>query len=394
MLTLRTIDTTQAIRAHAGDWDDLWRRSGVELPTKRAALMVQWIERFAAQAPFRALVVEEDGRWLAALPLIGRRLGPVMHVGTLPVNSWSSGGDLLLDAACDQPRVLACLLEGVRRLPWPLLWFDTVEIEEPRWTAFRAACERHALPVSHHVQLEMGLVDIGDDWDEYRERWSKSLRQNMRRLFRKAQGQGSLRLEVLDRLSPAEVEPQLVRGLEVEDRSWKGPAGTSVLRSPGMRDFFVGQARQLAEWNQLQLAFLLLNEWPIAFEYGYCAGGVHFAHKTGYDEAYRDLSPGRLLTMLLLERNHRDPSTRLTNCMGMLTAADARWCTRVRRVGRLVVGTGGPLGNTCLFGYREVWPLVRKLRRVLRYEVPTRKFEPGCAEPSKPSQEPVGAVQP
>ncbi len=75
MLTLRTIDTLDAFRPAAEAWDDLWRRSGVALPTKRAPLLIQWIERFAPHAPFVALVVEENGRWLAALPLVGRRLG-------------------------------------------------------------------------------------------------------------------------------------------------------------------------------------------------------------------------------------------------------------------------------------------------------------------------------
>jgi CelD/BcsL family acetyltransferase involved in cellulose biosynthesis len=353
--------------------------------------LAQWIDHFAPHAPFVALVVEQDGQWVAALPLVERRLGGLLPAATLAVNSWSSGGDLLLDAVGEQDHVLDCLVKGVRQLPWPLLWMDTMEVQEPRWTAFRTACQRAGLATSQHVQLEMGLIDISHDWDGYQRRWSKNLRQNIRRLLRKAEGQGTLRLEVLDDLSPDDVESQMVRGLEVEDRSWKGKAGTSVLRSPGMRQFFVDQARQLAAWNELQLSYLLLDDRPIAFEYGYRSAGVHFAHKTGYDDAYRDLSPGRLLTMLLLKRDHGDPSVVLTNCMGILTEADAKWCTRVRPVGRLVVGTGGPVGAACLLGYREVWPTVRKLRTLLGREAPPR-LRPGCAPAAEPSQQRVEIV--
>jgi CelD/BcsL family acetyltransferase involved in cellulose biosynthesis len=378
MPRLRIIDTTREIRTTAEAWDDLWRRSGVALPTKRAALVAQWIDHFAPRERLIAIVVEEHGEMLAALPLVSTRLGRVLPAARLPVNCWSSAGDLLLDPSCDQERVLACLIEAIRRLPWPLVWLDTFEAEEPRWVAFREACRALGLPIAYRHQFDLGLIDIGDNWSEYQSRWSKNLRQNMRRWLRKARAQGTLRLEVLDDLVPEQVEEFLVSGLEVEDRSWKGPAGTSVLRVPGMRAFFVEQARQLAAWNQLQLAFLRLDDWPIAFEYGYRSEGVHFAHKQGYDEAYGDLAPGRLLMMQLLEHDHHHPETHLVNCMGMLTGALAKWCTRVQPIGRLVVGTGGWLGNFCVRGYREVWPSVQRIRRGRKSAVTPQPVTLGC----------------
>jgi hypothetical protein len=153
-------------------------------------------------------------------------------------------------------------------------------------------------------------------------------------------------------------------GWQVEDRSWKGPAGTSVLKSPGSREYFLDQARELAQRGELQLSFLRLGGQPIAFEYGYRAGGVYFSHKVGYDAEFRDLAPGQLLMMLLLERDHLDPTMRLTNCMGVLTEAVAKWCTRGRPIGRLVVGTGGRVGKACVLGYRAAWPWVRRLRGI------------------------------
>lgn len=380
MPTLRILDTTREIRAAAAEWDDLWQQSGTALPTRRAALLAHWIDHFAPNSSIRAIVVEHRGRLVAALPLVSKRLGSVLPVGTLPANCWSSAGDLLLDRNCDHEAVLACLIEGVRRLPWPLLWLDFAETDEPRWKAFRTACGRAGLRVDDHFQFALGLIDVGDDWEAYRRRWSKNLRHDMTRRLRKAKKQGVLQFDVYSDLAPDEVEPLLVTGFEVEDRSWKGPAGTSVLRSPGMLEFYVEQARQLAALKQLRLSFLRLNGWPIAFEYGYQAGGVHFSHKAGYDGAYRDLAPGQLLMMMLLERSHRGGESHLHNCMGILSSAVAKWCTRVRPIGRLVVATAGPIGAASMFGYRALRPVARRLRGVAgRKGAVQSAVAPGCA---------------
>ena len=62
------IDSLAGLRAAAADWDDLWWRSEVTMPTCRAELVAGWVEQFAPRADFRALVVEDQGQWVAAGP--------------------------------------------------------------------------------------------------------------------------------------------------------------------------------------------------------------------------------------------------------------------------------------------------------------------------------------
>lgn len=374
MYALRTIDTTCELRARAAAWDDLWHRSGVDLPTKRAVMLAQWVDHFAPRARFVTLAVEDSGELVAALPLVGTRLRGVIPAAALPVNSFASGGDLLLDPSCDRACVLACLMEGLHRLSWPVLWIDTIELEEARWKAFAAACRQAGLPIQTRRQFDVGLIDVGSDWQAYKSRWSKNHRKDMRRRLNRARCQGELRLEVYDSLASDQVERYLTIAWEVEDKSWKGVAGTSVLRTPGSRQFYLRQARQLADWGQLQISFLHLNDRPIAFEYGYRVNGTYFSHKVGYDDACRALAPGQLLLMMLLERDHRDPGVRLMNSMGIITKAVAKWCTKARPIGRILVGLGGPVGSACVFGYRSVWPAMNRLRT--RRELPS--FAPGC----------------
>ena len=175
--------------------------------------------------------------------------------------------------------------------------------------------------------------------------------------------EGELTLNVLRDVRPENIESLLRRGFEVECRSWKGAKGTAVLNSPTIFNFYCRQARQLAEWGQLQLTFLELAGRPIAFEFGWNAKGVYCSPKVGYDEEFRHLTPGQLLRQELLQRFFADPDQKLFDFVGPLAEATAKWITRSYPVGRLVVSTQCP-GSRALLGalrrYR-VWSEKRTL---------------------------------
>ncbi len=119
------------LRCQAALCDDLWWRSDCTTPALRAELITLWMEHFAPRAPFHALVVEDQGQWVAALPLVGRRVAGVVPVAATVGNAWTSCADLLWDAAADADARLAvgdALVEAMARLPWHLLW-----LESPPW---------------------------------------------------------------------------------------------------------------------------------------------------------------------------------------------------------------------------------------------------------------------
>ena len=93
------LDSLKALRDAAEAWDDLWRRSDATLPTLRAELLAQWVEHFARPGDFHAVAVEVSGLWVAALPLVRRKIGRVLTVAAMPCNEWASCGELLWDAS-------------------------------------------------------------------------------------------------------------------------------------------------------------------------------------------------------------------------------------------------------------------------------------------------------
>jgi CelD/BcsL family acetyltransferase involved in cellulose biosynthesis len=334
-------------------WDDLWQRSDTTSPTLQASLIAQWVEQFTVHGAcgrvtgsFCALVVEQDGRWMAGLPLVEKRMAGVFRVGTWPANEWSDSGDLLLDPAVDPKPVLDVLADAMDLLPWRVLRLGDVPIETARWQQALVAFERAGLPFHFRPEMLPGRIDTQGDWDTYRQTWSSRHRQQMARHARDLARQGRVELQVLDQLAPDEVEPWLSLGFEIEDRGWKGRQGTSVRRTPGMFAFYLEQASELARRGELTLALLLLDDQPIAFAYGMSAKGTYRSYKVGYDPEFSQYSPGQLLRYRLIERCFQD----VRHC-GIEyitpTPAHLHWRPERYQVGRLLVARRTVFGR-CL----------------------------------------------
>ena len=224
------------------------------LPTARAELLAQWLERFAQHKDFHAFAVEEDGRFVAALPLISRRLAGLLSVGTLPCNPWSPCGELLLDPAADTDAALDAILDAAGDASWQWLWLNDTVVHSSRWREFVQACDRADAARATHERYHVARIEIGPDWDFFQKNLSRAHRQATSKAARRLNDEGDVRFEMQSHLEPRDVRPWLEKVFEVEDRSWKGMRGSSVLRSPGMFEFFLAQAEQLAQWGQLEIA--------------------------------------------------------------------------------------------------------------------------------------------
>ncbi len=362
-MDFRKLDSVESIRAAAPAWDSLWQRSGVTMPTARAELVAQWVEHFAPGRALQALVVVKDGEFLAALPLAGRRIRRLLTVGDVTWNEWSPSGELLLDPQCDVDAVLGCLLDGLTRLGWPLLWLDLAPIESPWWRSFLDVIGHRQLSADVHPRYRIGQVELSGDFDAYLSSRSKNLRRNLRRDAKRIADVGGTSLEWRCQFNAELIEEELRRVFEVEDRSWKQSHGQTVLRMPGMFEFYCRQARQLAEWGMLRIATLEVGGRPIAFEMGWTAKRVYHSFKVGFDAVYRDYGPGHLLRRAIVERLCQSRDADTIDFQGPMTEALAAWSTRTYPIGRIVLAADGFAGRLALAGYRSMSRLMRGVRK-------------------------------
>ena len=244
------LDSLDALRATAEAWDDLWRRSDATLPSLRAELLAQWVEHFARPEDFHAVAVEAEGRLVAALPLVRRKIAGLLDAGTMPCNEWSASGDLLLDSSL-QPNATLC---PARRAGGGDPRNALAAAVARRGRAGGAALAgfaggvllRAGMTVAEHPRWQVGRVEIDHDWPAYKARWSRKHRQKMAWSLRRLAARGKMRLAVYSPSAPDEAAAMMRPCFEIEDRGWKGAAGTSVLRTPGMAEFFTRQAELAA----------------------------------------------------------------------------------------------------------------------------------------------------
>jgi CelD/BcsL family acetyltransferase involved in cellulose biosynthesis len=274
----------------------------------------------------------------------------------MPHNEWSPAGDLLLDRNGDAAAAARALVAGLGELPWSFLRLDMVPVEAPHWRAFRNALADAGVPHDCRRLFDVGMIDLQGDWTEYRKSWSKNHRRNITKAGNRLRRDGDLDFELLSSIADGEVEPLLRRGFEVENRCWKGKAGTSVLQSPGMFEFYAGQARLLARAGHLRIALLNHRGRTVAFEYCLAAKGTFHSLKTGYDATFARFSPGQLLTQALLHRLFQDADHQHVDFMGPLSDAMASWRPRLYPIGSLAVARPGLAGRLMMHAYTRWRP--------------------------------------
>jgi len=361
-LRLRQLTSIGEIRAIAPAWDRLWERSEVAMPTARAELVAQWLEHFAPTATLCVLVVEHGDELAAALPLAAKRRQGLLAAGDLTWNCWSPNGEFLLDPSADAPAVLGILAEAVQGAPWPLLWLAFVSLESRRWQSLLGAFDRLGLWTNARPHYRIGQVELAGRFANYEAGRSANLRRSLRKDLRRLERDGPVELRLWRQFAAGEVEQRLRRAFEIEHRSWKRDGGQTVLDTPGMLEFYCRQARQLAEWGSLQIAFLEHRGRPIAYEVGWVAKGVYHSFKVSYDADYRAFGPGHLLRWRLIEALFDQRDVQVVDYQGPLTEALASWATRSYAIGRLLVTPPRLAGRALAAGYRTLAPVVRRLR--------------------------------
>jgi len=361
---LRQLESVEQLRATAAAWDDLWRQSETTIPTARARLVAIWLDHFARGATFRALVVDDGDRTLAALPLVERRVCRFVRCGGLTSNCWSPNADLLVNPSTDVEGMVDMLAGAMESMAWPLFWFDLVPIAQPGWQALVAALRRRGLRVDVHPRWEVGQIVLRGDVEAYLGSRSKNLRRSLRRDAEHLEKEAPLELHLEERFTAELAETRLREIFTIEDRGWKGAGGGSVLRHPSMFEFYRQQACQLAKWDALRVARLLHGERTIAFDLGWMGRGVYHSYKVGYDPDYRRFGPGHLLRERLVRALAPRGDVRAIDFQGPQTEALAAWSTRSYPIGRLVIAQRRLVGRALWSAYHVLARAARLWRKV------------------------------
>ena len=352
----------QALVDIQDEWNALWSRADVTYPGVRAENIAIWMQQFETDRELKLVTVWEQEQLVAALPLYDKERKFGSAVWSLTCNCWADSGDLLLDPEHPSQDLCEALVSVLGKDAWSLLQLKSIATETPRWQSFIGVLRSNGHRLRESVGDAIALTDVLNDWPAYQASWSGNHRAAVKKGIKRLKSLGDLQAECFRTGEEAELNSILEACFLLEDRTWKGESGTSIVKSD-MQDYFRKEARIMMQNEMLHLWQLKLDGQLIAFEYCPVAKGVVYSNKISFDPDHSRNSPGNVLRFFQHEFYQQESQYHLFDMMGITCKNKAKWATRVYATGNITAAKGIrgnaalTLANLCKPPVSEAEPL-------------------------------------
>jgi hypothetical protein len=308
MITVRLFPGEAGIRALA----PAWRSLTAQLPFKRHFHHVEWYLALAHTFELHKMVelqcvavFSDAGRLVAVFPFRFRRA----QIGTIQLNAVRLASDYV-DAETARDFVLApglaqtnFLQDFVRYMAESDRAWDVIEMLGLLEDSAAVAALKHCpdLPILYTPGGAWGRVEFiscGDDARPF-DRLSKGFKQNLRTANNKLNSKQVTFQSARTEIGLIKLLPEF---LKVESSGWKGEIGTSVSKIPAAATFVHQLISQFAPGGGCEIHVMRVDNEPIASLFGIVPDSTWYIFRTGYDEAYRHVSPGHLIIENLLKQ--------------------------------------------------------------------------------------------
>lgn len=283
------------------EWDEALEAGPDPAPALQHDVLCMWLENFAAGQEPLAFLARREGRIAAAL---GLTIGPGVVDG-IPVTlarSWANahstrGGPLL---GSDGIEALPGLVRRIREADWDVLHLRDVPREGDVLDTLTQCLRAQGFLVGFDHPMDSPYIPLPASFDDLFQRLDRHFRQNLRRRRRRLAEHGELGFEVVT--GGDDLDAALEDALVIEAAGWKGHGGTAIRSRPDQVGFYSAWVRLLARDRRLRLCFLTVGGRRIAFHLGFVSRRRYWLPKCGFDESFRECSPGQLLMEDVLRR--------------------------------------------------------------------------------------------
>jgi len=237
------------------------------------------------QSMLLAFVVRGD-RVLAILPLMGRDGEHWYSLGHLYTSLFS-----LSLAQNDRQAILACLVEGLSRLPAHSLRLAPVAEDDDRLHSLQKAMESSGFLCHRYFRFYNWIHRLQDEtFADYMAARPTRVRNTIARKRRKLEREHGYCIRLY---TGNDLQKGLADYNAVHTASWKA--------KELFGGFVEGIAVSLSDRGWLRLAVLYIEEKPAAAQFWFVAHGKASIFKLAYDEAWKRYSPGSILISYLME---------------------------------------------------------------------------------------------
>lgn len=286
-----------------------------------------------------------------AAPLV-----PLYEVSSLPV--------LDHDHAAEAARALMRYLLASRDLPHALL-LPLLPLDGPCYAALSEASRQTGSRISIYERWTRPVMvpQPGDDLERYLRRSLGSSYKKRMQQFRAVAKHGALTFR--RSRGPAALDA-LEAFLTLEAAGWKGAAGTAIACIPTHAAYIRRMAELFAEADALQIDTLLLDGRVLAMGLLVESGNRRHFLKIAYDEAQARHSPGRTLTIAMLQADlaGTPPAFFDSGAGEGVDAGTYAWGER-REMGNVIIRIGpGRPSPAHIAAFSRMW--LRRLREAAR----------------------------
>jgi len=314
----------------AAEWDEL-----VDHVRGAPFLRPGWIEawwRAFGRGTLACLLLRRSGRLAGIVPLLRGR-----STVRSPTNAHTPlFGIVAEDGDAVRELVSAMLTDSARRVV--LSHIDATDLEP--WLRAEANAAGRSLVVTL-VQRSPYLC-LGAGWAAVEQRLGARRAAEIRRRYRVLDRAGRVSVRIAD--GSQDRSALLEQGFGLEASAWKGAAGTAIVSRSDTRAFYAAITSWAAARGWLRLAFLCLDERPLAFHLALEQGGVWYLVKGGYDPSFRHVGPGKLLLHEMLRHACNMRSERF-EFLGDEESWKAEWATESRPCHLVEAFTRSPFGR-------------------------------------------------
>ncbi len=250
-----------------------------------------WFENLSATAVdsdqrlLLASVIDRDDV-LAILPLLQRPDGS--HESFC--HRYSSHYSVLLRTDSDQAGVLACLADGLHRLPAHSLQLQPFDKDDANIALLQQALEDQGYSCHCGFRFFNWVYDVcGKSFDAYLAERPAKLRNTITRKQRKLEREHDCEIRLY---THSELQRALADYNTVYRASWKA--------KELFPEIIAGLVQRFSAQGWLRLAVLYIDKQPAAAQLWFVVGGKASIFRLAYDETWARYSPGSILTRYLM----------------------------------------------------------------------------------------------
>jgi CelD/BcsL family acetyltransferase involved in cellulose biosynthesis len=286
------------------EWQTLFRAAGAS-PFLTFEWLSTWHEWLGSGREPLLLCAREDGQLVGLLPLAveERRLwkcfGKLQRLSFL--GEAFGGADYLDVIALPERRaaVSALLFDHLaQRGGFDLLELEGFATDSPNFAAllarFSAAASFNVRQTPHYTCPQ---VELNSDWPTFlaNSRRRDNFKQKLRRIRQRYEFDYRVVTEA------AEIEAAFERYYKLHENRWAGHGGSDATGHARLREFQRAAVSRLAATGLLRFEELWIDGECRASNYGLDDGVNFYFYSAGYDQAWRNMSPGLVLTGLSIE---------------------------------------------------------------------------------------------